>query len=176
MYSQQAQSRDLLSQLQFLAYNRALDNQLSREKMMGDLRLQQSLLELEYKKMELNQVLAQTQALASATTGSVTPNVYRAEANTRSENPLAAALGANSKVSSQSEQSLGESSLGLRRVLNASISTGSTRKRGFSDLSQFSSASLAETGFTPSEGGVSRRARGISSITSSSSRATHGLR
>lgn len=177
MYAQQSQTRDLLSQLQFLAYNRALDNQLAREKMIGEMRLQQSLLELEYKKMELSQILAQTNALAAVTNPFPTPNVNQAQVGgSRMENPLAMALGANSSQQPSKSSGLGESSMGLRRALSSSVSSGSTRKRAFSDLSQFNNVSATPSGFLTSEGTYRRSYRQPSSIGASAPRVTHGSR
>lgn len=130
-YNQQSQTRDLLSQLQFLAYNRALDNEMAKMRMAQQLELQNNLMALEFKKMELNQVLAEANALAGGRGGpvSVTPNIN----NILPVNPggptstLSASLGANAQLSdSQSNLSAQQASLGLRRALTRSLSSGST--------------------------------------------------
>ena len=148
MISQQGQTNNLLSQLQFMAYNRALDNQLARERMQTEVELQNRLLSLEYKKLELAQVLAETNRQSGgALISSNTPNLNSfVQSQT---NPIAGGLNSftGNKKDSSSASSLGgaKSSVGLRRVLNASISSGSTRaqRRAFqSDLSEFSASSL----------------------------------
>ena len=154
MMGQQANTNNLLAQLQYLAYNRSLDYQMQRERMMSQMMLQNSLMNLEYKKMELAGILAQiNQVSGGELTSPSTPNI-----NSLLQSPTiqpSASLGANALANNSSASanpSLGsaESSFGLRRALAGSLSSGSTgsiRRRSFSnDLAVFrnSTAGTAE--------------------------------
>jgi len=146
MISQQAQTNNLLSQLQFLAYNRALDNQLARERMRTEVELQSRLLSLESKKLELARELALTNRQSgSAILSSATPNLNSLVQSV--SNPIASGLGSIGSSSKKTSPSLeaSKTSPGLQRVLNSSVSSGSTRsqRRAFqSDLSEFSASSI----------------------------------
>lgn len=149
-YTQQSQTRDLLTQLQFMAYNRALDNQLQQQQMAAQMQLQNSLLALEYKKQELNQVLAESQRLSGALPASELPLSASAGGGGSVLSPIAQtlqgpSLGNDASLESNSNILAGESSsLGIKRALGRSISTGSTalnRRAIRSDLSQMISTS-----------------------------------
>ncbi|MFM8270035.1 MAG: hypothetical protein ACKN9V_07585 [Pseudomonadota bacterium] len=161
-YNQQSQTRDLLSQLQFLAYNRALDNQLAKMRTAQELELQNNLLILEAKKMELSQVLAEARQLGGAPVGTGVPNLANVlPANPGATTPLAASLSANAQLKS-GEAGMGnvQSSLGLRRALTASISSGSTQnsRRAISrDLTNMINSTAVDT--LTAYDGPSRRVR-----------------
>jgi len=161
-YNQQSQTRDLLSQLQFLAYNRALDTELSKFRMAQELEMQNNLMALEMKKLELSQVLAESQQLAGlGPPVTTTPNLNSLlPVNPGATTALSATLGANAQMNS----GLGtaQSSTGLRRALTASVSSGSTlntRRSINRDLTNLINSTVVDA--SPAEGIVSRRARGV---------------
>lgn len=155
-FTQQSQTRDLLAQLQFMAYNRALDNQIQQQQLAAQIQNQNNLLALEYKKMELNQILAQTQALGGAVSPLQIPpsgqgtggSILSPIAQTLQGGGGAQSSATNSPASSnlppaggvnQNSFSASSSSLGIKRALGRSISNGSTvarRRVVESDLSQ----------------------------------------
>jgi len=129
-YNQQSQTRDLLSQLQFLAYKRALDYQLSQFRLAQEMEMQNNLMALEMKKQELSQVLAESQQLARmGAPVTTTPNLNNlGTLNAAATNPLSGTLGANAQLNSaRSGIGAASSSMSLRRALTASVSTGSTQ-------------------------------------------------
>jgi hypothetical protein len=131
--------------------------------MAQEMEMQNNLMALEMKKMELQQVLTESQQLAGiAAPVTVTPNLNNLlPVNAGASTPLSATLGANAQMNS----SLGaaQSSTGLRRALTASVSSGSTLNsrrsinRDLTNLinSTVPDASLADTG-------VAHRARSVS--------------
>lgn len=161
MMNQQSQTRDLLIQLQYLAYNRAIDAQMAREKMYAQLQMQQNLLALEFKKAELTRLITETNQLAglSAPSTGPSPSTFQGGMQTgTSQNPMAAALGSNILTSSDNFSSGVTSSLGLKKALGASLGSGSTRRPVRSDLSVFNSESLSgRYSAQGSEEGVYRR-------------------
>jgi hypothetical protein len=156
---QQAQTRDLLAQLQYLAYNRAIDNQLAREKMYHQLQMQQNLLALEFKKAELTRLLNESNRLAGISgVPSIAPNKSNLQSGLSSnQNPMAAALGSTVLNSSDNFSSGVTSSLGLKKALNASLGSGSTRKQVRSDLSVFNSESTSGRYLAAQPEGIYRR-------------------
>jgi len=143
-FTQQSQTRDLLSQLQFMAYNRALDNQLQQQQLAAQMQLQNNLLALELKKMELNQILAESQALSGEAPSLQTPPSSQSAGGSLLS-PIAQTLqGSQSGINTTAQASANpfstsSSSLGMKRALGRSLSNGSTlaRKRVVaSDLSQ----------------------------------------
>jgi len=171
-YNQQSQTRDLLSQLQFLAYNRALDNQMAKMRMAYEMELQNNLMALEFKKMELTQVLAETNAVAAgqAVPITTTPNINNlAPMNPGATNTLSASLGANAQLNpAQPEFSSQASSRGLRRALSRSLSSGSTmrdRRAIGRDLTNMINSTVADS----SSGAIPRAIRARREIASHSS-------
>ncbi|NBX93237.1 MAG: hypothetical protein EB078_04455 [Proteobacteria bacterium] len=160
-YVQQSQTRDLVSQLQFLAYNRALDNQLERESMARDMAVQQAYLGLESKRMYLNQILAETSML---TGGSPALLPAQATANINASTPPAT----TANLSALSANSTSTPSYGLRGIVGSGLSSGSTRGRRFvSDLSSFSASIFPNASYQEPEGiPHAQRGRGIRSLAS----------
>lgn len=177
MMGQQANTNNLLAQLQYLAYNRSLDYQMQRERMMSQMMLQNGLLNLEYKKMELAGILAQiNQVSGGGLTSQSTPNI-----NSLLQSPTiqpSASLGASALANNSSaagaNPSLGsaESSFGLRRALAGSLSSGSTgsiRRRTLSnDLAVFRNSAAG-----PVEGASYGVRNSVRSLMSTSKARTH---
>jgi hypothetical protein len=166
-YTQQSQTRDLLTQLQFMAYNRALDNQLQQQQWAAQMQMQNSLLALEAKKMELNQILAESQRLSgelpvaqpplSASLGGGGGSVLSPMAQTLQGSPS----GTNAASEAAPNALAGSSSsLGIKRALGRSIASGSTvvNRRGTirSDLGQMIEANPRRA--VTSDGSTRRRA------------------
>lgn len=175
-YNQQSQTRDLLAQLQFLAYNRALDTQLSKMRVAQELELQNNLMALEFKKMELSQALAEARQLSGGGGEPLPlgmPNLGGfVPSNPGATTPLTATLGANAQMDSKAGGlGLAQSSSGLRRALTASISSGSTQRsrrainRDLADMINSTEAYTAQA-----DDGISRRSRSVSTSRAIASR------
>jgi|688.fasta_scaffold79678_4 hypothetical protein len=172
--AQRAQTDQLMAMLQFSAYNRFLDDQFAREQRARDMEIQQAYLNLESKKMFLNQILTETSLIAGDAPATLqsTLNIN----NRGATSPMGAALASVSNNSGgglaasagDTSVSQTETGLGLRKTLSTRLSSGSTReRRNISDLSLFNAGVGYEPGrsFRASSGTPhARRTRAISSI------------
>lgn len=174
--AQRAQTDQLMAMLQFSAYNRFLDDQFAREQRARDMEMQQAYLNLESKRLYLNQILAETSMVAGDAPATLQSTVNLNNRKTTSSMGSALAsltnnLGSGPVASAgDNTVSQSETSLGLRRTLNSTLSSGSTReRRNISDLSLFNAGVGYEPGraFRASEGTPhARRSRALSSIPS----------